>query len=324
MLTLHYIPEDEWHGELRVEARHAGFSAHASAWFSADALKKFAAPLRNFRPSLEQSIKLEGGYFSDSTTSSRPVETHVAITIAQRGDKGRYWADILLTEPDEDILHHSAQLRFYVEPYALMRFADQIEAMLTTGGSAGLPASEHGAGQPGTLIARQKIRRPFTPLFIELRESCRVLIDRMEQASSLALPPKEKQMVTEEWERYEPGLIIGTIDWEQARFIFNWAVDDEYPVRAARSPDYILELWSLKRAAQSQDHPRAWFESQALYLLSAMQDHLGAFYRDGPTDDIPYSRHLVYAQGMADSAACIWVGDVIFRYDDQPQADFNS
>ncbi len=319
MLTLHYIPEDEWHGELRVEARHAGFWGRASAWFNADALRQFVAPLKAWPPAVDEPIKLQGGYFSDSTTSSAPVETCVGITIGRRGANARYWVEVQLSEPDDEILPQSATARFFAEPYALMRFADQIEAMLASGGSAGLAASIGGAGQPGTLTARQKIQRPFSPLFIELREACNAVISRMEQDNTRPLPPNDRQMGTEEWEQYDPGLIIGTIDWDAGHLTFNWAVDDESPIRAARSPDYMLDLSALKREAQATDHPRAWFESYALFLLSAAQDHLGDFFRDGPTDDIPYDRHMIYARGMAEIAACLWIKKVVFRYDDRRQ-----
>ena len=279
-------------------------------------MRKFAEPLRAFPPQLGEPTKLQGGYFSDSTTGSQPVETHVGISIAQRGSGGRYWAEIILSEPDDEMLPHSTVICFFVEPYALMRFADQIAAMLATGGSAGLPASGNGEGQAGTLTVRQKIQRPYMPLFIELREVCNAVITQMEQGNPRLLPPTDRQMVTEEWEQYVPGLIIGTIDWHEARLIFNWAMDDENPIRAARSPDYIVELRDLKTEAQTHDHPRAWFESYALYLLSAAQSHLGDFFRDGPTDDIPFNRHLIYVRGMAETAACLWIGNVVFRYDD--------
>jgi hypothetical protein len=322
MMTLHYTPEDEWHGELRVEARHAGFSAKAEAWFNAEELRQFAAALKTWPPALDEPVKLQGGYFSDSTTSSAPVETRVGIKIEQRGSRGRYWVEAELTEPNDEILPQTATVRFFAEPYALMRFADQIEAMLAGGGSAGLVASTGGAEQPGIMTARQKIQRPFMPLFIELREACHAVVERMEKDSTLQLPRDDRPMVTEEWEQFDPGLIIGTIDWDQARLILNWAVDDENPIRAARSPYYSLDLQALKREAQATTHPRAWFESYALFLLSAAQDHFGDFFRDGPTDDIPYNRHLIYAQGMAETAACMWIGKVIFTYDDrQDQAE---
>lgn len=320
LLILHYIPEDEWHGELRVEARHACFSGRSSAWFNADALRKFAEPLRAFPLRLDEPTKLQGGYFSDSTTGSQPVATHVGISIAQRGSRSRYCAEITLSEPDDEILPNSAVIRFFVEPYALMRFANQIEATLAIGGSAGLPAWDSGGGQPPTLTARQKIQRPYIPLFIELREACNAVITQMERGTADPLPPADRQMVTEEWEQYNPGLIISTIDWQQARLIFNWGVDNENPIRAVRSPNYIVELRDLKSEAQSHDQPRAWFESYALYLVYAAQSHLGDFFRDGPADDIPFNRHLMYVRGMAETADCLWIGNVIFRYDDRRTA----
>jgi hypothetical protein len=314
MLSLYYIPEDQWHGELRAEASHDGYSGRASAWLNADALRAFAEPLRTYPPKLEEPVELKCGYFSDSVVSAMPVETHIGISIGQFGSRGRCWAQVTLSEPDDEIMPHAAVVSFIVEPYALMRFAEQIMAMIPNGGSAGLPSSDQRTTHSGILTAREKIERPYLPLFIELREACNAVITEMEQGSSRLLPANDQQIVAEEWEQYDPGLIIGTIDWGQAQLIFNWAVDAESPIRAARSPDYILDLYALKIEAQAKDHPRAWFESYALYLLSAAQDHVGDFYRDGPTDDIPYHTLMIYARGLADTAACKWIGNVIFRY----------
>ena len=77
MLTLHYIPEDERHGELCVEARHAGFCGWSSVWFNADALRQFAEAVRTYPPKLEEPVRIESGYFSHSVVSTAPVETHV-------------------------------------------------------------------------------------------------------------------------------------------------------------------------------------------------------------------------------------------------------
>lgn len=140
MLTLHYIPEDEWHGELHVEARHAAFSGKASAWFNAAALRQFVAPLRTWPPALAEPVKLQGGYFSDSTVSYVPVETRVGVTIGQRGSKGRYWVEALLAEADDEVLPQSATVRFIAEPAALMRFANEVGAMLDSGGTVTLDA----------------------------------------------------------------------------------------------------------------------------------------------------------------------------------------
>ena len=159
MLTLHYIPEDERHGELRVEARHAGFSGRSSAWFNTDTLQQFAEALQSYPPKLEEPVQLKGGYFSDSVVSTAPVETHVGISIAQFGSKGRCWAQVMLSEPDDEIMPHTAVISFIVEDCALMRFADQIQAMLAHGGSAGLPPSDLGAAQPGIIRALSAIRR---------------------------------------------------------------------------------------------------------------------------------------------------------------------
>ena len=159
LLTLHYIPEDEWHGELRVEARHAGFCGWSSVWFNADALRQFAEALRTYPPKLEEPVTIESGYFSPSVVGTAPVETHVGISIANFPDISRCWAQVTLSEPDDEIMPHAAVISYEVEPYALMRFAEQMQAMLAHGGSAGLPPSDLGAAQPGIIRALSAIRR---------------------------------------------------------------------------------------------------------------------------------------------------------------------
>lgn len=61
------------------------------------------------------------------------------------------------------------------------------------------------------------IQRPYTPLFISLREKCNSLIDGMEPSRPKVLPPPDGQLVAEERETNDPGLIIATIDWNDAR-----------------------------------------------------------------------------------------------------------
>jgi hypothetical protein len=170
---------------------------------------------------------------------------------------------------------------------------------------------------PRIVHAPYPIKRPYTPLFMLLREQCNALIDQMERKTERKLPPTDRSFVTEEWEQYSPGLIIGSIDWDNARLILNWAVDDDNPVRATRSPDYLLDLTELKQAANATDQPRAYFNSYALFILEAAQDHLGEFYRDGPTDDIPYDRHLIYARGLNGDEATVWIGNIHFTWDDR-------
>lgn len=161
------------------------------------------------------------------------------------------------------------------------------------------------------------IRRPYTALFMALRDKLNRLIDQMENESGRDLPPSDRQMVTEEWEAYGHGLIIGRIDWNVAKLVLAWAVDDDNPTAYEHSPTHVFDLSELKQAALDTPKPRECFESYALYLLSEAQGHLGDFFRDGPTDDIPYNRHTIFAQGIVGVAKPIWVHNVVFTFDDQ-------
>jgi hypothetical protein len=325
VLTLHYIPEDEWHGELRVEARHAGFSGRASAWFNADALRQFVAPLHRWPPELKEPVKLQGGYFSDSTTSSAPIETHIGIAIVQRGSRGRYSVEAHLTEPDDEILPQSTTVRFLVEPAALLRFAGEVDAILECGGTVTLPASDSNDPCPDIMRAPCAIERPYTLLFMVLREECSALIERMDKEVVEQIHLANGQDAAISWQSSPRREIMAKVAWDKACLDLSWvewngeawAVGD--PVGADWSPTYPLDLSALKQAAVSTPHPRAWFESYAFYILSTAQDYLIEFFRDGPTDDIPYQRHLIYAHGTARNSKPVWVKHVLFKYDDRQE-----
>ncbi|MCA0405240.1 MAG: hypothetical protein LCH39_03710 [Proteobacteria bacterium] len=161
------------------------------------------------------------------------------------------------------------------------------------------------------------IRRPYTALLIDLRDQLNSLIDQMENESGRTLPPSDRPMVTEEWEAYSHGLIIGRLDWDLPGLVLTWAVNDDDPRPAGHSPRYSFDLSALKQAALETPQPRECFESYALYLLSEAQRHLGDFFRDGPTDDIPFDRHTIFAEGIAGQAKPIWVHAILFTFDDQ-------
>ena len=161
------------------------------------------------------------------------------------------------------------------------------------------------------------IRRPYTALFMDLRDRLHRLIDQMENESSRDLPPSDRQIGAEEWGAYGHGLIIGRIDWDMANLVLTWAVNDDDPTPSEHSPTYVFDLSELKQVALDTPKPRECFESYALYLLSEAQRHLGDFFRDGPTDDIPYDRHTIFAQGMVGSTKPTWVHNVLFAFDEQ-------
>jgi hypothetical protein len=152
---------------------------------------------------------------------------------------------------------------------------------------------------------------------MDLRQQFEALIEKMEQKTPTPLPPSDRQMVTEEWEAYDPGAIIVHIDWDHARLLCNWGVGYDNPAIASRSPDYILELAALKEEAQNSEHPRACFDSYAAHLISLAQSHLVDFFRDGPTDDVPFKRHLLFVRGLTGGPAQTWVSNMMFSYDEE-------
>lgn len=325
LLTLHYNPDDAWHGELRVEARYAGFSGQASAWFKTEALQQFVEPLKLFLPALLEPTRLQGGYFSDSTTSGAPVETHIGISIGQRGSKGRYWVEAELTEPDDAILQQSATVRFIVEPAALLRFATEIDSMLIGGGRVTLPASGGSDPDPNAMTAPCAIERPYSPLFLALREKCTALIEQMDKEAVDRIRVAVNDEAAAAWQVHPAHEIMAQVDWEHGCLNLAWAEWNGHnwsegdPAGAEWSPDYPLDLALLKQSALSAAHPRAWFESYALYVLSVAQDYLDEVISDGETDEIHYYRHLIFAHGTARHSKPAWVGHVVFKHDDRHQ-----
>ncbi len=267
---------------------------------------------------------MQGGYFSDSTSSSAPIETHVGISIGQRGSKGRYWVEANLAEPDDEILPQSATVRFFVEPVALMRFAGEVEAILESGGTVRLPASGCDP-DPDIVTAPCSIQRPSTPLFMALREECNALIEKMDASVAEQIHVAIDYDAAVTWHATSPHIILAQVGWEDANLNLTWAewdaawADDRATAQAVWAPTYPLDLSALKQAALAKPHPRAWFESYALYILSVAQDYLIEFLRDGSTDDIPYQRHLIYAHGTARNPEPVWVKHVLFKFDDRQQ-----
>lgn len=307
MLQLTYWPEDDWHGELQIAARHAGFAGKASAWFNRAEISQFAAELRALANGEVAAAALRGGYFSDSTTSSTPVETHVGISVARQ--PVRFIASVELADPGDAIQPQSARLQLEIAWAALFWAADAIEAMLEIGGTAELKVVQDSTADPDRFVARHPVSRPFSPLYLTLRARLLALIEQMERSSPVALPPADRQLGSAEFESYSPGRIFARIDWDRACLLLDWG-------NGADSA--VLDLAELKIEALRAGHPRACFESHAAYLLSDAQSHLTDFFRDGPTDDIPYHRHVICVRGLQGGPAQTCVSNIVFSYDETP------
>lgn len=316
LLSLTYIPEDEWHGELRVEASHAGFSGRAAAWFNREDIRKFAAHLRALANDDVRKAELKGGYFSDSTTSAAPIETHVGIHVARHPVK--FIASVELADPGDAVRPQSVRLQMEIAWAALYHAADAIEAMLAEGGTAAFKVVQNHSGDPEIVKARHPIQRPYTPLFLALRERFRGLIKTMELESPFRLPPKDRQLGAQDWEAYTPGLIMAQIDWDNARLQCSGGVDDDGRVITHQWSQFDCDLKELKVEALQSAHPRAHFDSYAAFILQDAQDSLVEFFRDGPTDDIPFNRHQIFVGGLNGGPAQIWVSNIQFTFCDVP------
>lgn len=303
MLRLTYWPEDDWHGELTVMARNAGFSGSASAWFNRAEIGRFASDLRKLAQGHEAAAELRGGYFSDSTTSSRPVETHVGIRVARQ--PVRFIAAVELADPGDAVQPQSVCLRLEMAWAALFHAADAIEAMLETVGTADLKVVLDSGAGPAVFAAREPVQRPFSALYLDLRGHCLALIDTLQEGEVGAS---------------RCGPILGRIDWDRARLVLAWDSGGLSPEGAARAEEQVLDLAALKAAAREQPHARTWFESHAAHLLADAQGHLTDFFRDGPTDDIPFHRHEIVVTGLQGGPDRAHAASIVFRYDEGASA----
>lgn len=163
------------------------------------------------------------------------------------------------------------------------------------------------------------IQRPYTALFMRLRERTSAIIERMEEESGRPLPPKDRFIVTEEFEQYDIGAILVRVEWDEPRFVLQWAIGEDPPSPDAGSQAYALDLSELRHEALASEAPRDHFESYAAYIVSVAQSYLTEFFRDGPTDDIPYPRQSLAIEGLAFHPGVHWIGDVTFTFDDSRQ-----
>lgn len=310
MLKLRYLPEDQWHGELQVEACYDGYSGKAGAYFNRKDIRKFALDLRALAERQAAQAELKGGYFSDSTISSIPVETHVGIHIARRPTK--FIASVHLADPGDAIQPQSAHVQMEIDWAALFYAADAIDSMLIEGGTAEFKVVHDRAVDPAMYRARHRIARPYPQFLLALQKRFGALIETM----SVNQPASTAQMTADESDAYNPSSIIVEVDWLYASLGCRWGVGDDEPTVASTSPDYVFDLAELKAEAQKAPHPRASFESYAAHVVSYGQSCLSDFFRDGPTDDIPFDRHLTFVCGLTGGSAKTRVSNIQFTYDE--------
>lgn len=154
---------------------------------------------------------------------------------------------------------------------------------------------------------------PYSPLAMALREELNGLIDAMER-SRFGVGQAREPLSAEEWEELTTGLIVVTIDWGKASLGLAWSGDDDHPRPCPDAATRSLDLAGLKHLAMKEGDPRGWFETQAAHIVAEAQAYLIEFYRDGPTDDIPYYRHVLRFSGVAWLAEGSSPGDIRFAF----------
>lgn len=149
---------------------------------------------------------------------------------------------------------------------------------------------------------------------MELLGQCDTLVERLSEACMTIDP----SFASRAHDPCTGPAILAEIDWVSARLIFAAGQDSAAPDTVPQRPEHAVDLSALRNAAQAAERPRAWFESNAFYLLHRAQQNLLAFYRDGPTDDIPYYRHEILVCGAARMENRIPAAKLLFKFADQP------
>jgi hypothetical protein len=221
-------------------------------------------------------------------------------------------ASVHLADPGYAIQPQSVRLQMEIAWAALYYAADAIDSMLIEGGTAEFKVAQDRAVDPALYRARQPIPRPYPQSLLALQKRFGALIETM----SANQPASTSQMTADEWDAYNPSSIIVEVDWLYACLVCRWGVGDDESTVASTSPDYVFDLAELKAEAQKAPHPRAFFESYAAHVVSYGQSCLSDFFRDGPTDDIPFDRHLIFVCGLTGGPAKTRVSNIQFTYDE--------
>lgn len=137
-VRLTFQPENEWIGELFVEAQVRGFVARGSAWFNRSSIKEFSDRLARYPLAEDDRIELVGGV----GVSPDGIPEHVRFRLSVRpfGSRGLLLVEVDLSE--ETILSgpadliQSASLKFITTYGAVDRFRSSSGALLEGGQEA--------------------------------------------------------------------------------------------------------------------------------------------------------------------------------------------
>lgn len=107
-LTLHYVPEDEWHGELTAWVVSSDYAGRSSARFTVDQLRSFCGALEAFPISPDAPASLEGGFWKEKEEVIDQL--HVGLSVSPFDGLGGLVVSVRLATPiwkseGRDLLH---------------------------------------------------------------------------------------------------------------------------------------------------------------------------------------------------------------------------
>jgi hypothetical protein len=134
-LSLTYIPEDDWHGELFAEIKGGEFRGRGSAWFGADQLREFHRLIGVYPLSPGAEPKLEGGFYDEAGDALQ--QCHLSVQLSPHDPLGavRVTASVSTQAPcdDDRELRQLLTSRFLVNYEDIARFRTELAAMLGSG-----------------------------------------------------------------------------------------------------------------------------------------------------------------------------------------------
>ncbi len=130
-ITLKYVPEDEWHGEMLASVDSAGYSGSGAAWFSIKQLRSFGVALDTFPIFADAPISLAGGFWKADDTID---QTHVGISISPYDRVGALVVSVQLSTPTWDgarhDMHHAVVAHLRTDYACLAGFRNSFLALI--------------------------------------------------------------------------------------------------------------------------------------------------------------------------------------------------
>jgi len=128
-LTLHYAPEDEWHGRVSASVVSSDYAGRSSGWFSVDQLRAFCAALEAYPISPDAPVLL-GGFWKEEGID----QAHIRLSVSGYDPQGGLVVAVRLAKPiwksEVHDLHHAVVTHFRTDYPSLDRFRASLLALI--------------------------------------------------------------------------------------------------------------------------------------------------------------------------------------------------